>query len=132
MGLLQTKDDLNLRHWAARLLVVCLLLRALIPLGFMPDFSAAANGTFKVVICSATGAKTVTLGPDGNPVHNPAKSNAHDACPFGAAPLAAAPPSFGAVAQPVEFASAQTVRPYNDVIEVWRAGPALGSRAPPA
>jgi hypothetical protein len=58
-----------LRYVYASLLILALLgvvARALVPAGFMPDFSAQA-GT-PLIICSGTGEKTVYIDDTGNPI----------------------------------------------------------------
>ena len=52
----------------SRLIICCLLLRALVPVGFMPDLGAARDGVFTIVICTAAGLSTVAVDEDGNPV----------------------------------------------------------------
>lgn len=72
----------------ALLLAALVLLRALIPAGFMPDLSAAASGRFSIVICTAAGTRAGFADATGAPV---APGDAEHAsvveglCPFAAA-----------------------------------------------
>ena len=124
------------KGWMIRLLLTVVVLRALIPVGFMPDFGAAANGEFKIVICTASGTQLVTLDADGQPVKEaPAsdqKSQHHDEpCAFTGlvtvaaavldAPHLIAPPRDGA----------ETIVSADVTLPPARAGPPLGSRGPP-
>ncbi|WP_119168678.1 DUF2946 family protein [Algihabitans albus] len=50
------------------LIAFCLLLRAMIPVGFMPDLAAARDGVFTLVICTGNGLSTIELDANGDPV----------------------------------------------------------------
>lgn len=67
------------RTVAAFLAVMAALVRGLIAPGFMPDIKLAAEGEFRLVICTATGAKSLGELPgqagDGQSL---------DMCPFAA------------------------------------------------
>ena len=52
----------------SRLIICCLLLRALVPVGFMPDIGAARDGVFTIVVCTAAGFSTIEVDENGNPV----------------------------------------------------------------
>lgn len=70
------------------LLAIIILLRAIVPVGFMPDLSQLANGVFEVVICSGDGLSTITVDGDGNPVapHGSDTGPVEDGlCPFAVA-----------------------------------------------
>lgn len=127
-------DDIRigtLREWVVRLLLMSFVLRALIPIGYMPDFGAAAKGVFKVVICTASGSKSLALDAKGTPV--PKQKSHHDDQPCAFTGLAAV------VLADLQIASLEAPEP-NDVTEIRppsaglppvRAGPQLGSRGPP-
>lgn len=117
--------------WIARVLIVALLCRALIPVGFMPDFSA--TGVVKLVICSASGFKPIALSDEDT--HRPAKGSSHpdQPCAFSAATVTAALPPVGIAAlvapdADLGFEASDTTTG----LPPARAGPALGSRAPPS
>lgn len=122
-------------------LVLCMLvLRALIPVGFMPRADDLRQGRFVMTICQgAGGMKTIVLDADGDPV-DPATSSDHDEpslhielCAFSvlgsliALPVILALLVLALLAMPRRFAL-----PRRKLVEVatWH-GPPLGSRAPP-
>ena len=115
-----------------RLALVCVLLRALIPPGFMADLPAAANGQFKVVICSAYGAKTIDLDLGLTPAHEQDRKASHEAdCPFGMSPVAAPLPEPLAITLRLEpILSAMLT--HTELARIpYSTGPPVGSRAPP-
>jgi hypothetical protein len=60
----------NTRYWrrfAAVLVLVAFAVRALVPVGFMPDPRAAIAGSLEFVICTPSGLKTVTLRLEPQP-----------------------------------------------------------------
>ncbi len=122
---------MRLRGWLAHLLLSLFVLRALVPVGYMPDFSAVAQGVFKVVICSASGAKTLTVDADGHEV--PSKSDlSHDQpCAFAGLTKFATPVLATVVVDPPAIAPQPVVSAHAELRPPVRAGPALGSRAPP-
>lgn len=93
--------------------------------------AAAADG-LTIIICNALGdLRTVTLDDEGSPVPSKSDKSSHERCAFAANVALAAPPlNFTSNLQMVEaggvtLAAEGTLRPY------VRAGPPLGSRAPP-
>ena len=50
-------------------LLLAVLMKSMVPAGFMPDFShrGQANGLFSMVICSGTEMKTILVDHQGNP-----------------------------------------------------------------
>ncbi len=117
------------------LLAVLMVLRAAVPLGFMPDLTRLAGGVLEIVICSAEGIGTITVDESGDPVTpgHPDPGPAHNSlCPFAAAALALAlaalavvlfglirwPESLGYTLSGAELASARVLG-------------SLGPRAPP-
>lgn len=63
-------------------MLAALVLRSLVPGGFMIAPAAAGDGTVEIVICTAAGPKSVQLSHDG--VTHPATDEAEqqDLCPF--------------------------------------------------
>ena len=104
--------------------------RALIPTGYMPDFSSLSKGTLSVVICSGSGLKTVLLDQDGKPLPTHDQSDHHHPCAFtGLAAITV-----------TDFAPLAFAQWFNASAAVWfektspalhRIGPPLGSRGPP-
>ena len=71
----------SIRHIAILLGVIAVLIRSLVAPGFMPDFAAAADGDFKLVICSSGELKQ--LAPNtGNGVPQNRHDGARGLCPF--------------------------------------------------
>lgn len=74
-----------LRKGIAALLVFFVLLKGLIPVGYMPDMKALQDGVVKITICTAYGSQQIVVdeqgkAPDSKQQHHNAKS---DFCPFG-------------------------------------------------
>jgi hypothetical protein len=123
----------SLRRWLCQLVALCFVIRALVPLGYMPDLNSAHDGTFKLVICTSTGLQVVAIGDDGQPISDPATSHAKGDCPFGGLPqlgqLSSPAAAISAIVAPSQDA-AFSFRPPR--APVWRIGPSAGSRAPPS
>jgi len=79
------RSDFSVRDLAAILGVIAVLIRGLIAPGLMPDVQAAAEGDFRLVICSAGGLKTVALDAEGDKPA-PDHQQAAELCPFTALP----------------------------------------------
>ena len=118
-------------RWLTWLLLALMCLRALIPSGYMT--AAAADGSITLVICTAQGAKTITLGPDYEPTgEEQDQSAASEPCAFaGLMPVVVEPPCAIAVAAPVVAEVALPAMPRRGVRPPTRAGPAHGSCALP-
>lgn len=122
---------MTLNGWVARLFLAVFMLRALIPVGMMPDAQAAAEGILKVVICTPAGAKTVALGADGQPVQDQGAIHHDQPCAFsGLATVALVAPDAPLLLAPIEV-TLQTVPALAVTLPPSRAGPPLGSRGPP-
>lgn len=120
-----------IRWWTIRLLLALFVVRALIPIGYMPDFGAAGHGVFKVVICSASGSKMLTLDADGKAIPDQKSGHHEQPCAF---------TGLISVAQPLldtspfiapDFNIAAAISPLAVQLPPSRAGPQLGSRGPP-
>lgn len=76
----------DFRHFLTALLLVAAIgMQALIPAGFMPDFS---SGKATIVICTNTGLATVTVDQDGQPDHGdqtPDHAGTQSVCPYSTA-----------------------------------------------
>lgn len=65
------------------MLAALVILRGLIPVGFMPDVDAFKNGAFDIVMCTGMGFSTIDLDEGGSsPSHASSDYNAHTICPF--------------------------------------------------
>lgn len=120
-----------LRQWVASLLTVLFVARALIPTGYMPDFSAAAKGVFKVVICSAGGAKSVVLDADGKPVPHPKGDQHEQPCAFTGMAAVSLPVIEALAVEAPDFQVSSVIPRLAVQLPPARAGPQLGSRGPP-
>lgn len=118
---------------------LALLLRALVPAGYMPDARALHDGRIEVTFCSAAGDLStfkIALSPDGNAdagtgEHRSADTGAQ--CPFGL--LAHVTPAPTPYLAPLALAVSRRLPPPAPAHQALPAqpaqGPPLGSRAPP-
>lgn len=123
----------SFRRFAAQLTLALFALRALVPVGYMPDLAAAGDGQVRIVICTGYGSKSILVDETGAPADDRGTSQpGHGDCPFGTASGAAflAPEPALAPLHPVLAqgflppAGAQSLTPPAQ-------GPPLGQRAPP-
>lgn len=115
-----------------QLALLAMVLRALIPAGWMPAQAGQGTG---LVICTGQGLVTIQVGPDGKPL--PAhpgdqdQTHHHDVCPFAAAAHLAPPAIVAALGAPSALAmgNAQRIPPalYRGLARHSLASP----RAPP-
>jgi len=119
-----------MRRLLARATLVLFALRALVPVGFMPDLDALGAGHLDIVLCTAHGGVTLPPDADGIPAR-PHKSPGAD-CPFGMA-LAKSfvAPISPALPQPLAAADAGTHADPASGLRPPAQGPPLGPRAPP-
>jgi len=113
------------------LLLVALFVRALVPAGFMPAVAAQGHG-LTLVICSGSGGlQTITVDEEGKKL--PAKSGktSHEPCAFSGHLGIAAPSLDVATLLHVLEPARPPIVAANYFLPPVRAGPALGSRAPP-
>lgn len=131
-----TFGGMSARGLIAWMLLVLVLLRAAIPVGFMPDLQALRDGRIEIVICTPSGLKSIAVPADvaAPVVSEDGSSNgtvAHE-CPFDAVISQAILP-----ADPVADVerSAHTAdgprNPASTTFAIRSLGPPLGSRAPP-
>ena len=117
---------------------LALLLRALVPAGYMPDARALHDGRIEVTFCSAAGDLStfkIALSQDGKPgdgtgEHRSAETGAQ--CPFGL--LAHVTPAPTPYVAPLALAVSRIAppAPARPALPAQPAqGPPLGSRAPP-
>ena len=128
---------ISVHRLAAQLLIMVLCLRALVPIGFMTDAHAAKNGVFKIVICSAHGGNTfvnLDLDLDGREGEPQKSTPSHDQ-PCALAGLAvdfSGTTENYALITPDMIDIVRFVPARHALMPPARAGPVLGSRAPPA
>ena len=114
-------------------LLAAILVRAVVPAGFMLEASAAARGELKLVICTGSGSKVVDAGASGpSSEHDQdGQGSQHEPCAFGAGATAALQPVLIDADPPEIAASSAPLRLIAFILPPVRAGPTLGSRAPP-
>lgn len=116
-------------------LFLALLVRGLIPIGYMPDANALRDGRFAITFCISPGAVTPSLNTlldDANPYPNDVLT-AND-CPFSLVShqALALPPLLAIRVLQVAIFSAPMLSFNNIALPVSGArGPPLGQRAPP-
>jgi hypothetical protein len=121
----------RVRVWLGHALLVAFVLKALIPAGFMPDFSGADGGSFKIVICTANGTKIVDADVDGTPHDGPVAKHMGEPCALGSLAVLTLPDLLATVASPATDAASLAPLQLSVSLPPARAGPANGSRAPP-
>ncbi len=120
-------------EWVIRLLLLSFALRALVPLGYMPDFHALSQGTFKVVICTASGSKTLEVDSQGKILPaTPGKTHNDQPCAFTGLAALNLPQLDIVTFEPVLADDAPLMAPLAVTLPPVRAGPILGSRGPPS
>jgi hypothetical protein len=62
----------SVRRLAAGLLLLAVLLRGMVPAGFMPDLDALKRGVFAISVCSGGAYKDILVDAEGVPVEAPA------------------------------------------------------------
>ncbi len=121
----------RLMLWLA---LMALLLRALVPAGYMPDARALGAGRFEVTFCTAAGAPAALSAAlialkDDKPAHG-AQTGAQ--CPFGLLAHLTPAPAFSLTPLPLQADTTPTAQPAQPPLPATVAhGPPLGSRAPP-
>lgn len=129
----QTKSRVNL-VW--RVVLALFVLRALIPVGFMPDFSAAKQGRIALAFCTVGGAKTRLVDVPGRSVQDDSgKSGEHASsgeCPFAASASPGLLPVVSLALPLFPIFSDATASTFEAFVSASPRGPPLGSRAPPS
>jgi hypothetical protein len=102
------------RHIALAIIALALLMRMLVPVGFMPQVSA---GTMTIALCTGHGPATVEMAVAGSGHHDQGKNAKPDMpCPFGSTSsvgLTGADPILLAIA--IAFVMALSLRPVSAV-----------------
>jgi hypothetical protein len=109
-----------------------LLLRALVPAGFMPVPDAAGASALTMQMCSAAGPRTVSVKLDGEKSPAPSIPRVHGGsfCAFAVSAVAAPPPvAFGSVL-PIERAP-ELIPPAIEIAVVVSIPRTHSPRAPP-
>lgn len=119
----------------ARLLLFAIALRALAPLGFVPDIAGLGEGRFEIVICTGFGFKTIQVDAAGRPLapDEPGQETEAPAgdCAFRSLAQIADLPSVEALPAPSRPVLGQVLAPSRQALPPPAQGPPLGARAPP-
>jgi hypothetical protein len=134
IGTVSLKDS-RAGRMTVRLAVLLFALRAIVPVGYMPDLGTLRDGQVLIVICTGAGTQTLLVDADGRPLD---ESNAPDHagaadCSFATATatVLALPAGVPALAGPA-FAPGTHSGRDGPALLAPAQGPPLGSRAPPA
>lgn len=122
---IQTSGFMRLR--LSLLLVLVLALRSLLPAGYMPV--KTSNG-ISIVICTSKGSKAVLVDANGDLIDDHGTGQAGEPCAFAGIASLALPP-VEASAEPLAEEAANGRIELSFGLPPIRAGPTLGSRAPP-
>ena len=113
----------NLRLLAVHLALAAMILRALLPAGWMPNLSGQPGSA--LIVCSMDGGAGLSTDHGGLPSkHQPDGRGEHDGCPFAAAPHLATAGISPAIHQP------QLVQTLVPGFGQGHAAPALSGYAP--
>lgn len=88
----------HFRHAAVHLALIAMMLRALLPVGWMPNPTGTGDGAF--IICTMDG-PVQSMDPHHAPgKKTPVDGRSHEECPFAAAAHVAAPATVAHLASP--------------------------------
>lgn len=123
----------RVRVWLGHALLVAFVLKALIPAGYMPDFSGRDGQAFKIVICTANGTKLIDSDDFGDDTNNGSSAkHAGEPCALGGLAVSLLPGLSATVDLPRLLDTTIGGLELAVVLPPARAGPAHSPRAPPA
>lgn len=127
-------NDSRVGRATLRVAMLLFALRALIPVGYMPDLGGLREGQVQIVICTGTGTQVLLVDAAGQPLdadHTPDHAGAAD-CAFATASASglALPAIVPVLARPA-VAMAALPDTAGHALLAPAQGPPLGSRAPP-
>lgn len=124
------KGTLLMRELVRIILLFALVMRGVVPVGFMPAASADGRGLTLVICSGGSSFDAVRRDADGTPSPSKPDKTAHEPCAFASHGALIAPevqhdrPAVTAVSQPLLLSATGTLL-------LARVGPPVGSRAPP-
>ena len=121
----------TLKLAGVQIALVAMLLRALLPVGWMPDTAASADTPF--VICTVNGPLQAAHLPDTGkhqPGHDDGRQN--DVCPFAASVHFATPAAMASVAPSTQIASFSFVQSFSRTVRDTARYALQSPRAPPS
>jgi hypothetical protein len=119
------------RHWLSQVVLFAFVCRALIPVGFMPDFTGAAKGVYRVVICTGYGPQSIDLDSNGKKIPSKHGTSQHQPCAFSTSATVASLNLPDVNVAPLGIVAEVVATRTFEALPPARAGPAVGSRAPP-
>lgn len=133
-GLFKTGRHLGMRRSVPWFLAALMLMRAMIPAGFMPDLSGAGQSRFEIIICIAEGSPAITAdqADAASPAHVPRRGERRfDPCAFALA-MAGALVVLGLILALFSDGPSRIFFPFSfeRIAFACRSG-SLGPRAPP-
>ena len=134
MGLGTARKWVDWRSEVVRLLVLCCLVRAMVPVAFMPFMQVALDDGLHSVICTGNGVQTVTLPGDRAKSGNELPGSASHQCDLCSLTCIAQlpPPSFGALpAAPLSVPTGFLTAAKVFSISSLPLSPNVGPRGPP-
>lgn len=122
-----------LRAAVVGLLVAALLIRALIPAGFMLAAKIGSDGTraLQVVVCTGHGPEIQFVNADGTPTDRKPAPDRHHHCAFSGTAIVAVLAVGGVGVVPIDFQQRISAARAAVLVPPSCAGPPSGSRAPP-
>lgn len=118
-----------LRQWVLCLLLGAMLLRAFVPVGYMPDVASKSPSLFKFVICPHHGSMVAS---EKGPASDDKAKRQYQPCAFSGLASVALPEAEAFEAAALIWAPAPKSFQLALHIPRARTGPVLGSRGPPA
>lgn len=114
---------------AVHLALAAIVLRALLPAGWMPGQTASGDPGF--VICTMQGVETASgaVGETQNPHHKSGQANS--VCPFAATAHSASGPFMASLPAPVSFATAEANYAWLTILTAHYQYTPQSPRAPP-
>jgi hypothetical protein len=120
----------HVRRLANLLIVMALVLRGLLPVGFMLA-SAHGDGGLEIVICTAQGPLTVDVSKDGLPLPATPKTSDDGTCPFAASTPSAVAVTPWILSPPRDGVSPAAEWPYDQNVVDTRSSAPPPARGPP-
>lgn len=121
----------RVRAWLGHAVLVAFVMKALIPAGFMPNFSASTDGNFKLVICTASGSKIIEAAGDPNASPGTVAKHLGEPCHLGGLPAFVLPNAVASVIWGQDHNLMRFAQSRAAMLPPARAGPAHNPRAPP-
>jgi hypothetical protein len=123
--------DPSVRRILTVLSIVALTARSLVPSGFMLAPVAPGTGAMTVVMCTGHGPQVLKLEADGKPIPAKPGKPRTELCAFVGFVLIDAPVVSGSALPADPYGTPVFFEPSDTTLPPVRAGPSVGSRAPP-